>query len=88
MNYMKLTLLSLFSMIYGTQAQSIYFKGKEFEISNVKAYGHDSDLGCIISCIKHSIENYCNKCYNKIFQLLRSELYEKNYDLIRIKKCN
>lgn len=37
MNKLKLTLLSLFSMIYGVQAQSILFEGKEFEISHVKA---------------------------------------------------
>lgn len=37
MNYMRLTLLSLFSMMYGAQAQTIQFEGKEFEISNVKA---------------------------------------------------
>lgn len=42
MNYMKLTLLSLFSMIYGTQAQSIHFEGREFEVSHVKAYVIDS----------------------------------------------
>ncbi|MEP2349194.1 MAG: hypothetical protein ABJH96_15480 [Algoriphagus sp.] len=34
---MKLTLLGLFSMIYGVQAQTIEFEGKEFELSNVKA---------------------------------------------------
>lgn len=34
---MKLTLLGLFSMIYGAQAQTIQFEGKEFEISHVKA---------------------------------------------------
>lgn len=37
MNKMKLTLLGLFSMIYGVQAQSIEFDGKEFGLSNVKA---------------------------------------------------
>jgi hypothetical protein len=37
MNKLKLTLLSLFSMIYGVQAQSILFEGKKFEISHVKA---------------------------------------------------
>lgn len=37
MNKMKLTLLGLFSMIYGVQAQTIEFEGKEFELSNVKA---------------------------------------------------
>lgn len=37
MNNLKLTLLGLFSMIYGTQAQTILFEGKEFEISHVKA---------------------------------------------------
>lgn len=42
MNYMKLTLLSLFSMMSGAQAQSFYFKGKEFEISHIKAYVLDS----------------------------------------------
>jgi hypothetical protein len=36
-NFMKLTLLSLFSMMYGAQAQTIHFEGKEFEISHVKA---------------------------------------------------
>lgn len=34
---MKLTLLSLFSMMYGAQAQSLIFQGEEFEISHVKA---------------------------------------------------
>lgn len=37
MNKLKLTLLSLYSMIYGVQAQSILFEGKEFEVSHVKA---------------------------------------------------
>lgn len=37
MNKFKLTLLSLFSLIYGVQAQTILFEGKEFEISHVKA---------------------------------------------------
>lgn len=37
MNKMKLTFLSLFSMIYGAQAQTLLFEGKEFEISHVKA---------------------------------------------------
>lgn len=37
MNKLKLTLLSLFSLIYGVQAQTILFEGKEFEISHVKA---------------------------------------------------
>jgi len=37
MNNLKLTLLGLFSMIYGTQAQTILFEGKEFEISHVNA---------------------------------------------------
>jgi hypothetical protein len=37
MKYMRLTLLSLFSIMYGAQAQSIYFDGREFEISHVKA---------------------------------------------------
>lgn len=37
MNKLKLTLLSLFSMIYGVQAQTIKFEGKEFEVSHVKA---------------------------------------------------
>ncbi|SDA63624.1 hypothetical protein SAMN03080617_01453 [Algoriphagus alkaliphilus] len=37
MNYMKLTLLSLFSMMYGAQAQTIHFDGKEFKFSHVKA---------------------------------------------------
>lgn len=37
MHKMKLTLLSLFSMIYGAQAQTLHFEGKEFEISHVKA---------------------------------------------------
>lgn len=37
MNKLKLTLLGLFSMIYGAQAQTIKFEGKEFETSHVKA---------------------------------------------------
>jgi hypothetical protein len=37
MNKLKLTLLSLCFMIYGVQAQTISFEGKEFEISHVKA---------------------------------------------------
>lgn len=37
MNKMKLTFLGLFSMIYGAQAQTIKFEGKEFEISHLKA---------------------------------------------------
>lgn len=37
MNKMKLTFLGLFSMIYGAQAQTLRFEGKEFEISHVKA---------------------------------------------------
>ncbi|MEB2777923.1 hypothetical protein SYJ56_21595 [Algoriphagus sp. D3-2-R+10] len=37
MNKLKLTLLTLFSMIYGAQVQTIEFEGKEFELSNVKA---------------------------------------------------
>lgn len=34
---MKLTLLSLFSISYGGQAQSITFEGRGFELSHVKA---------------------------------------------------
>lgn len=37
MNKMKLTFLGLFSMIYGAQAQTLRFEGKDFEISHVKA---------------------------------------------------
>lgn len=37
MNKLILTLLSLFSIIYGVQAQTIRFEGNEFEISHVKA---------------------------------------------------
>lgn len=37
MNKMKLTFLSLFSMIYGAQAQTLLFEGKKLEISHVKA---------------------------------------------------
>ncbi|MDI1324938.1 MAG: hypothetical protein PSV36_19495 [Algoriphagus sp.] len=37
MNKMKLTFLGLFSMIYGAQAQTFLFEGKDFEISHVKA---------------------------------------------------
>ncbi|HSF55531.1 MAG TPA: hypothetical protein VLA71_17375 [Algoriphagus sp.] len=37
MNKLKLTLLGLFSVIYGAQAQTFLFEGKEFEISHVKA---------------------------------------------------
>lgn len=34
---MKLTFLGLFSIMYGAQAQSLRFEGKDFEISHVKA---------------------------------------------------
>lgn len=37
MNKMKLTFLGLFSIMYGAQAQSLRFEGKDFEISHVKA---------------------------------------------------
>lgn len=37
MNKIKVALIGLFSLIYGTQAQTIRFEGKEFEISHVKA---------------------------------------------------
>lgn len=37
MNKMKLTFLGLLSMIYGAQAQTFLFEGKDFEISHVKA---------------------------------------------------
>lgn len=37
MNKLIISLLSLFSMSYGVQAQSIRFEGKDFELSHVKA---------------------------------------------------
>jgi hypothetical protein len=37
MKNLKLTLMIHFHFIYGIQAQTIYFEGKEFEISQVKA---------------------------------------------------
>jgi hypothetical protein len=37
MDKIKLTLLGLFSMMFGAQAQTFEFEGKEFEISQVKA---------------------------------------------------
>jgi len=37
MNKLKLTLLGLCSMLFGAQAQTIRFEGKEFTLSHVKA---------------------------------------------------